>query len=136
MGSLNNRVVRGKNSYSNIAENYSDDNLAVRKNTHVPFKDKIEIDKVTNNTGNNKTSFNASILNTLLHDLANLQDNDNYVLDHNADDDEKLIESLKPHPLIGYIEPYYFCKEHPEFKNINNEEILLHLMNHKDHRKR
>lgn len=54
-------------------------------------------------------------------------------MDHNASDDERLIEALKPHPLIGYREPFYYRKEHPNIKNNNEAEILLHFIYSKDH---
>ena len=61
---------------------------------------------------------------------------DDYTIDYATYDNERLIKDLEQHPLIGYREPFYYCKEHPEFKNINSEEILLHMIIHKDHQRR
>ena len=102
-------------------------------NTDETSKDKIDIDGGDNN-GNADTSVSASILdasNIIPNDRVNLEDNE--TIDHKVYDNERLTEDLKPHPLIGYREPFYYCKEHFKVENINYESILLHLMHSKDH---
>lgn len=36
--------------------------------------------------------------------------------------------------LIGYIEPFYYCKEHSDVKNIHKEEIEFHILNSTIHK--
>ncbi|MGN6346421.1 MAG: hypothetical protein ACTHKC_10400 [Candidatus Nitrosocosmicus sp.] len=38
-------------------------------------------------------------------------------------------------PRIGHKHPFYYCKEHPKFQNINLEVIERHLILTKDHKK-
>ncbi len=121
----------GNSNTNPIEKTDTDSNFL--SNTYDISKDKIDIDGGDNN-GNNETSVSASILDTsniISNDCVNLEDNE--TTNHHVYCDERLTESIKPHPLIGYREPFYYCKEHPKIQNINYESILLHLMHSKDH---
>lgn len=55
--------------------------------------------------------------------------------DNNDDkvEQEKINELLKSEPKIGYIHPFFYCREHPKVKNIHFDEIRRHLQLSKDH---
>ncbi len=90
-------------------------------------------DKIGDDDNNDEALASPCILDPSNDQVTSL-DADNDAIVNNEKDIERLIEDHKLHPLVGYEEPFYFCKEDPQFKSLNSEEILLHIMlNPKDH---
>ena len=50
-----------------------------------------------------------------------------------TNDDTRENSDSKTDSLIGFREPFYYCKEHPKVENIYRETIEQHILYSKDH---
>jgi hypothetical protein len=70
--------------------------------------------------------------------LGYIMDDKKYVSGNRSNNNSNnvCIKYLKPSDLmIIHKHPFYYCIEHPDFKNINLDTIEHHLLYHTDHKK-
>ena len=64
-------------------------------------------------------------------------DKSDVMKEEEEDDSKKDIEEIHPSSkvdhLIGYREPFHYCKQHLRVQNIHREEIEFHILYSKDH---
>jgi hypothetical protein len=53
--------------------------------------------------------------------------------DDKTKDDVKETEGLEPDQMIGFREPFWYCKQHPHVQNIHREEIEHHIQYSTEH---
>lgn len=102
-------------------------------NNKINFSD----DDNNNDSGNNGRSYESdrsdtsSSSTTTTKNYEGLQNN--MIKNENALNNSE-IEVLKSEPVIGFREPFYYCKECPKVQNINHKEIKNHLLYSKVHK--
>jgi hypothetical protein len=87
-------------------------------------------DLSTKSNNSEDTGHTGDKLDYIMDDKKDFSDNRSNSNIHNA-----CINCPRPtDPRIMHNHPFYFCKDHPDFKNINLETIEHHLLYHIDYR--
>jgi hypothetical protein len=122
---ININIKRDSNNSSTIRLDHvipHDEKLSPYQNEMSPASDKVSpVNQGITSTESSNTGVNGDT-----GDISPIPK------DNSHQDTDSIIST---NPMVGYREPFYFCKQHPNVKNIHPEEIKHHLQYSKEHPK-